>query len=192
MSHRCIFRIMRSFSAIGAVWVMCASAFAQTHDLPNFHKVDESVYRGAQPTDEGFRELAKMGVRTIIDLRGPEHSESHEQQVVEAAGMRYVSIPIKGMTQPTEAQISGALKVMNNSDGGPVFVHCRRGADRTGVVIACYRISHDACDANRALHEAKEDGMGFFEVALRRYVVRYASTGKPTLPVAQAVSAEHE
>ena len=82
---------------------------------------------------------------------------------------------------------------MNNSDGGPVLVHCRRGADRTGVVIACHRISHDACVMRpRALHEAKEDGMGFFEVALRRYVVRYASTGKPDLPVAQAVSAEHE
>ena len=73
----------------------------QTHDLPNFHKVDEKVYRGAQPTDAGFRKLANMGVRTIIDLRGPEHSQSHEKQVVEAAGMRYVSIPMKGMT-PTD------------------------------------------------------------------------------------------
>jgi uncharacterized protein (TIGR01244 family) len=183
---------MRSVSAVGALWVMCASAFAQPNDLPNFHKVDEKVYRGAQPTDAGFRELAKMGIRTIIDLRGPEHSESREQQVVEAAGMRYVSIPMKGMTEPAENQITGTLTVMNNPDAGPVFVHCRRGADRTGAVIACYRISHDAWDAIRALREAKEDGMSLFEVALRRYVIRYASAWKPNPPVSPVASIGHE
>ena len=171
---------------------MCASAFAQPSDLPNLHQVGETVYRGAQPTDAGFQALAKMGVHTIIDLRGPEHSESHEKQVVEAAGMRYVSIPMKGMMEPSENQISGALTLMTNPDAGPVFVHCRRGADRTGVIVACYRISHDAWDANRALREAKEDGMSLFEVALRRYVVRYASARKPTPPLTPVVSAGPE
>jgi protein tyrosine/serine phosphatase len=180
---------MRLLSTISAVCVMCGSAFAQTYDLPNLHKIDEKVYRGAQPTDEGFRNLAKMGVRTIVDLRGPEHSETYEKRVVEAAGMRYVSIPMKGMMEPTENQILGALKVMNDPDAGPVFVHCRRGADRTGVVIACYRISHDAWNAPRALSEAKQDGMSLFEVALRRYVIRFASTWKPALPAAPIVSA---
>jgi protein tyrosine/serine phosphatase len=179
---------MRLFPSIGAYLMLGASAFAQTNDLPNLHKVDEKVYRGAQPTDEGLRKLAKMGIHTVVDLRGPEHSEVYEKGVVEAAGMHYVSIPMRGMISPTDNQVSGALKVMNDPDAGPVFVHCRRGADRTGVVVACYRISHQGWNLSDALNEAREDGMSPFEVALRRYVVRFAASWKPALPVVPLAS----
>jgi protein-tyrosine phosphatase len=54
-----------------------------------------------------------------------------------------------------------------------VFVHCRRGADRTGTVVACYRIGHDRWDGGKAIAEAKADGMSVFQVAMRRYVERY-------------------
>ena len=145
----------------------------QPSGLPNFHEVDDHVYRGAQPTPEGFRNLADLGVKTVVDLRGPEHSEAAEKKIVEADGMRYVSIPMRGMATPTDKQISDALKLMNDPASGPVFVHCRRGADRTGAVIACYRISHDHWDSARAQDEANNFGMNYFERAIRRYVARY-------------------
>jgi tyrosine-protein phosphatase SIW14 len=160
----------RSFTIFFA---FIAFAVAQPTGLPNFHKVDDHVYRGAQPTPEGFRNLANLGVKTVVDLRGPEHSEAAEKKIVEADGMRYVSIPMRGMTTPTDKQISDALKLMNDPASGPVFVHCRRGADRTGAVIACYRISHDHWDSARAQDEANNFGMNFFELAIRRYVARY-------------------
>jgi tyrosine-protein phosphatase SIW14 len=111
----------------------------------------------------------------VIDLRGPEHSEADEKRIVEANGMRYVGIPMKGMRTPPDEQISEALKLMNDPNAGPVFVHCRRGADRTGAVIACYRIDHDRWDSAKALEEASRYGMRWFEIALRKYVARFAT-----------------
>jgi tyrosine-protein phosphatase SIW14 len=169
---------MRSALQVGLrVLLCCLPVFAGTGEteLPNFHKVDNHVYRGAQPTPDGFKKLAQTGIRTVIDLRGAEHSEADEKRIVESAGMRYVSIPMKGMRTPTDDQISRALKVMKDPNAEPVFVHCRRGADRTGAVIGCYRISHDHWDSASALQEASSYGMRWFEVPLRRYVVRYAA-----------------
>ena len=91
--------------------------------------------------------------------------------------MRYVSIPMRGMATPADRQISEALRLLNDAASGPVFVHCRRGADRTGAVIACYRISHDHWDAGRAVDEANTFGMSLFQLAIRRYVAHY--DGKP-------------
>lgn len=158
-------------------------AVAQSAGLPNFHKVDDHVYRGAQPTPEGFRNLANLGLKTVVDLRGPEHSEAAEKKIVEEDGMRYVSIPMRGMSTPTDKQISDALKLMNDPASGPVFVHCRRGADRTGAVIACYRISHDHWDTARAQDEANNFGMNFFELAIRRYVARYRGAPGVEIPI---------
>ena len=75
-------------------------------------------------------------MKTVIDLRGSEHSMADEKRIVESAGMKYVSIPMRGMATPTDQQVLSALKIMNDPAAGPVFVHCKRGADRTGAVIA--------------------------------------------------------
>lgn len=156
-------------------------AFAGS-ELPNFHEVNDHVYRGAQPTPEGFRNLAKLGIKTVIDLRGPEHSEAGEKRIVEAAGMRYVSIPMRGMATPSDDQIVKALTLMNDEGAGPVFVHCKRGADRTGAAIACYRIQHDHWDAGKALSEARTLGMSWFQVALQRYVSGFGHGSSAGIP----------
>ncbi len=111
--------------------------------IHNFYKVDEHVYRGAQPTDEGFQYLAKIGVKTVIDLRGASEGRRNEESVVTAAGMKYINIPMTGLTPPSEAEITKILGMLEDGTAGPVFVHCQRGADRTGAVIASYRIEHD-------------------------------------------------
>ena len=141
--------------------------------VPNFHTVNDQVLRGGQPTDAGFGKLAAMGVKTIIDLQ-EEGSRSHdEKKLVKALGMRYINIPMKGMTTPTEKQISHALKALDDTSGGPVFIHCKRGADRTGVVIACYRVKHDGWDNQKALSEARDYGMSWYQFPLQRYVRSY-------------------
>ena len=158
-----------------------ASAFAgsSSSDLPNFHQIDDHLYRGAQPSAEGFQNLARMGVKTVVDLRGAEHAVTEEKRIVEFAGMRYVNVPMKGMATPTDDQVSSALRIMNDPAAAPVFVHCRRGADRTGAVVACYRIGHDHWDAARALNEASGFGMSWYQIALRRYVDRYDGKSFP-------------
>jgi len=139
--------------------------------VPNFHQVDEHVYRGAQPDGSGFAALAKLGIKTVIDLRG----ENSEATVVQRSGMHYVRLPWSGFRAPAESQIQAVLSLLNDNSAWPVFVHCRRGADRTGTAIACYRIVHDHWTNQQALAEAKTFGMSSMEVAMQRFILRFTA-----------------
>ena len=162
--------------------LFCSAALlAQDPGLPNFKIVNDHVLRGGQPTDDGFKKLAERGVKTVVDLRWvDEHSIPHEKQLVEADGMNFVSVPMKGLSAPTLEQMSKVLTILDKSDSWPVFIHCRRGADRTGTVLACYRIIHDHWENRKALEEAKANGLSVFERAMRNFIENF----KPAFPVA--------
>src|SRR5438105_880921 len=121
-----------------ALSVPAAFAGHKDHELPNFRKVDRLVYAGGQPSNDGFKQLAGMGVRTVLDLRDSGEGPEWEAQLVRSLGMRYISVPMRGMHTPSDVQIDQALALLDDSATGPVFVHCKRGADRTGTVVACY------------------------------------------------------
>src|ERR1700683_4376765 len=73
--------------------------------VPNFHQVDDHIYRGAHPTLEGFKSLARIGIRTVVDLRGGRELGGDEQTIVEAAGIHYVHVPLAGLAAPSDDQI---------------------------------------------------------------------------------------
>ncbi|MBZ5724117.1 MAG: tyrosine-protein phosphatase [Acidobacteriia bacterium] len=160
------------------------AAGSELSGVPNFHKVNDQVYRGAQPSAEGFRNLARLGVKTVIDLRSRSASE---QRKVEAAGMRYIAMPWSGYNAPTADQMSRLLALLHDSAAGPVFVHCRRGADRTGTAIACYRIMHDHWDNRKALTEAKSCGMSLTERLMQQFVLAFQAPPTEAPPVATAL-----
>jgi len=87
--------------------------------------------------------------------------------------MKYVNVPMRGMKTPEDKQISRVLKALRNDKDGPVFVHCKRGADRTGVVLAVYRIEHDGWTNRDALQEARDLGMYWYQIPLQRYILSY-------------------
>lgn len=147
-----------------------AFAAASNYGIDNFHQVDAHVYRGGQPTNEGFHYLAGLGVKTVIDLREADGRAAAEERSVTSAGMKYVNVPMTGLTPPTEAETAKILAILEDSGAGPVFVHCKRGADRTGAVIASYRISHDGWDNSRALKEAMSHHMSFFQFPRQNYI----------------------
>jgi tyrosine-protein phosphatase SIW14 len=147
----------------------------------NFHEVNDRVYRGAQPSLKGFGELAKLGIKTIIDLREPGKRAETEQKAVEAAGMQYIHIPLNGYHAPTSDQVTKLLGLLNNDSSGPVFVHCRRGADRTGTIIACYRMTHDHWDNQKALKEAQSFGMSWTERDMQNYILHFPTTDRTTM-----------
>lgn len=156
-----------------ALLVLGSPAWASSPSEPgikNFHQVDPGVYRGAQPASKGIQYLAKLGVKVVIDLREPGERSRAEERVVAAAGMRYVNVPMSGLTPPSQVQTDTILALMEDPNSGPVFVHCMRGADRTGAVIAAYRIDHDKWDAAQALREALADGMSWFQVPRQNYI----------------------
>lgn len=162
----------RSIAVVTAV--LFASGLAAQDPLPNFNLVNDQILRGGQPSDAGFKKLAQRGVKTVVDLRSlDEHSIPHEKQIVEADGMRFVSIPMKGIGAPTLEQVSKALSVLEDNSSWPVFVHCRRGSDRTGTVLACYRIAHDHWKNEKALEEAKTYGLSSFERAMRSFIQHF-------------------
>jgi len=158
---------------------------ADIQGVHNFHQINDHVYRGAQPSTEGFESLAKMGVKTVIDLRESGSRADSEKRVVEKAGMHYINIPFSGYSAPSDKQMAQVLAMFEDPAAGPVFIHCRRGADRTGTVVACYRVLHDHWKNQEALTEAKNDGMSWTERAMQRYVLGY----QPPAAAAAAVPA---
>lgn len=158
--------------ALISLFLFCAPVFAASSvtGIHNFYQVDNHVYRGAQPSGEGLNYLAKIGVKTVLDLREPGARSRQEEQAVSALGMHYVNVPMGGLTPPSEGQISKILTLLEDAGTGAVFVHCRRGADRTGAVIGAYRIDFDHWDNSQALHEAIADGMSFFQLPRQSYI----------------------
>ncbi len=171
------FFIRRRFAALLTTAVIAAattvSAAPVIQGVGNFQEVNDHIYRGAQPTDDGFANLKKLGIETVVDLREPGDRSALEQKVVTAAGMRYVSVPMYGMSTPSNESVQKVLALLEDTSSGPVFVHCKRGADRTGAVIACYRVEHDRWKNQQALAEAKSLGMSWFEKAIQSYVLKF-------------------
>ena len=163
-----------------SLFILVLPVLLTAADLPeikNMQAVNDHIYRGAQPGSAGFKELAKMGIKTVIDLRDKPSQADREKQVVESLGMKYVGIPMS-MHAPTDDQIAKALGVLNSTESAPVFLHCLGGRDRTGVVIACYRIAHDGWDNHKALAEATVHGLSVFDVGMRRFIERYRPAKK--------------
>ncbi len=140
--------------------------------LPNFHRVNETLYRGAQPTAEGIAQLRRLGVRTVINLRKPEEALA-ERPLVEQQGMNFVSEPLPFFNPPGLEAMRRIQSVLLDPVRQPVFVHCRRGTERTGEVIAVYRVSVEGWSTARALREARSCGLRWWQIRMRRYIGKF-------------------
>ncbi len=123
-------------------------------DVKNFGRVNDHIYRGGQPDDDEYRELAAVGIKTVIDLR--EDAEDYARRSTENAGMRYVNLRLNSKRPPTAEESERFLALVNDQRNWPVFVHCAGGRHRTGVLVAVYRMEMDGWDAKRAYREMKD------------------------------------
>lgn len=119
--------------------------------IKNFGKMDERFYRGARPKDEDYKALAELGIKTVIDLT--DNSREYEEPAVEAAGLRYINIPMVDKSYPSMDQVNEFLKVVDNPETGKFFVHCAGGRHRTGVVGAVYRFTRNNWNLEQVLAE---------------------------------------
>jgi protein tyrosine phosphatase (PTP) superfamily phosphohydrolase (DUF442 family) len=127
--------------------------------LPNLHQVAPGLYRGAQPTAAGVKELEKMGIKTVINLRAA-HSDKDK---IGKARLDYESIPMRAW-KPTEDQVARFLRIATDKNRGPVFVHCQHGADRTGTMCAIYRVAVCGWTKQEAIEEMTKGGFGFHPI----------------------------
>lgn len=165
---------LRVTTVIGVCLVLSVAGQSTSEkDLPNFHEVNPQLYRGAQPKPEGIKRLAQLGIKTIVNLREEGDQDRTEATKARAAGLRYFNVPFRQASRPTDDQVARVLTILNDQENQPVFVHCRLGADRTGLVIAVYRITHDGWTSERAKAEANKYGMHPWEMGMKNYIHDY-------------------
>jgi protein tyrosine phosphatase (PTP) superfamily phosphohydrolase (DUF442 family) len=170
--------------SVFAIVFSIASAIGADPESPpilKFQQVNDHLYRGAQPVGDAFKALAKIGVKTVIDLRDGPHQYAAEKKTVESLGMKFESVPMS-MHAPTDDQIAKVLAMIDDKSAWPVFLHCQGGRDRTSTVIACYRVAHDGWSNQKAYEEAEKEGISKLDVGLRHYILHY-QPGKPSTPL---------
>lgn len=124
--------------------------------VPNFYQVTTNLYRGAEPSAAGMKALQKMGIRTIINLRSF-HSDAAR---ISGTGLQQDRIRMEPW-HAANNDVIRFLKIMADTNNLPAFVHCRRGADRTGLVCAIYRIAICGWTKQQAIEELKHGGFRF-------------------------------
>ncbi|HVF89235.1 MAG TPA: dual specificity protein phosphatase family protein [Blastocatellia bacterium] len=171
-----------TFAALAVVMMVAVQSVAQTESdwlskikIKNFGCVNDTLYRGAQPKSTDYAALAAIGIKTIVDLQ--REGDSGEQQSVEAAGMKFFRIGLSDKARPSTEKVEEFLKIVNDPVNQPVFVHCRGGRHRTGMLTAVYRMRHDGWNAERAYAEMKKFDFeyGFGHTPLKDFVYDYYS-----------------
>jgi tyrosine-protein phosphatase SIW14 len=149
------------------------SSAAATIGIDNFGQVNASYYRGAQPQERDYTDLASLGIKTIIDLT--KDGSPAEPALVKGAGMRFFRIPMTTHAVPTAEQITQFMRIVNDPADQPVYVHCQGGRHRTGVMTAIYRMTKDRWTPDQAFAEMKrfKFGADYLHAEFKRFVYDY-------------------
>lgn len=123
--------------------------------LPNLHKVCDGLYRGAQPTAEGMKELEKLGVKTVVNLR----FVFSDRDELKGTSLGYEHVNMTTLW-PVKEDVVRFLRIVTDPNRTPVFVHCQYGADRTGTIVAVYRIAVQGWSKDEAIEEMTKGGFG--------------------------------
>jgi len=131
----------------------------EAEGVPNCHKVSDDLYRGAQPSEEGMKQLEKFGIKTVINLRAF-HSDRDELKDANLGSEHISAKP----WHPEDEDVVRFLRIVTDKSRTPVFVHCRYGADRTGTMCAIYRIAVQGWSKDEAIEEMTKGNFGFHEI----------------------------
>jgi protein tyrosine/serine phosphatase len=127
--------------------------------VPNLHRITPTLYRSAQPTPQGFRNLKQLGIQTVVNLRGGDD----DGRAALALGFRLESVPLSAARVRHKSNIQ-ILRLLGRTELGPVLVHCQHGADRTGMICALYRMVYQGWARTKAIEEMQKGGYGFHAI----------------------------
>ncbi len=152
------------FAVLGLLLFSCHQS-KEISEVNNFHQVNEELYRCGQPTKKDMLLIEQYGIKTVLNLR---HKRSDKNEL---KGTKLIQKEVKINTwKISEEDLVVALKMIKESEK-PILVHCLHGADRTGAVIAAYRIVYDNWNKEKAITELKETQYGFHEKAFKNIIV---------------------
>lgn len=132
--------------------------------IRNFHKVEPYLYRGGQPVKEGFLALKDLGVKTVLCLRWGKKVIAAEKASVESLGMTFISMPLNYWNLPKPETIDYFLELIDNTEHHPLYVHCLHGSDRTGILIAIFRMFRQGWSFSQAYDEMRKCGFHRFRL----------------------------
>ena len=169
------------FAIVSLISLSSVAAFAQESQataavsIKNFGQMDDRFFRGGQPKEKEYQELAALGIKTVIDLR--DDPKDYEKTNVEALGMRYVNIAMSDKDYPPAAKIQEFLKLVDDPATGKFYVHCAGGRHRTGVMGAVYRFNHYGWDFDQVYAEMKKYDFytRFGHGEMKKFVEDYAT-----------------
>jgi protein tyrosine/serine phosphatase len=190
----------RFFVVVLLITVSLASlSFAQTNGhlaikIDNFGRIDDHYFRGAQPKNHDYEDLARFGIKSVITLTNSD-TDPNEEAIVKKSGMKYYQIPMESHTPPTASELAEFLTIVNDPANQPVYVHCAAGKHRTGIMTAIYRLTKHRWTADQAYKEMQKYkfGLALFHPKLKNFVYDYYEqlSQTPTrLDAASAVTAK--
>ncbi len=138
--------------------------------VPNLHRIGDNLYRSAQPTAEGFKNLEKeCGIRTVINFR--QSGEDDDEAQGTSIQLKLVEIYTGGIKDKHVVEV---MRMLKQQGDGPFLIHCKHGADRTGLMSAMYRVLFESWSAEDARTEMLEGGYGYhsFWRSIPRYVLK--------------------
>lgn len=145
----------------------------EVRGIPRFAEIEPGLARGGQPDEHGLRFLRERGYRTVLSFR----RNSPDRRDAEQMGLRYIEIPLRAgpfsATPPTEEEVTRFLAAVSDSSLRPIFIHCRRGKDRTGAMAAIYRIEACGWTNEDAIREMRSFGFSGRYRKLQQYVRDY-------------------
>lgn len=118
--------------------------------IANYRLMEPALATSGRPSVDGLRQLSTMGFRTVVSLLSPAEGAAAEKEVVEAQGLRYVSVPISAETFG-QADVDDVARVLDDPAARPILLHCASG-NRVGAVWIVWRVQR-----GRPYPEAEEE-----------------------------------
>ena len=162
----------------------------QNIKIKNFGQMDANYFRGGQPKENEYKDLAGLGINTIVDLRND--PTDYEKSSAEALGMKYINIPMDDAEYPSDASIGRFLEVINDPANGKMFVHCKGGKHRAGVTGAVYRMTKYGWNYDQAYAEMLKFnfdtsyGRKVMKTFVQEYAAKLQNSGAKTVTAGNA------
>ncbi len=162
-------------------------ATSVVHVQPNFHMVTPGIWRSAKLNPESLKRMKTYGLKTIINLLSNDECEPWEDKVAKQMGIQVYHFPLLGSKVAPSKTVDAVLSILEDPARQPVLVHCAAGKDRSGMIIAAYRIAHTDWSFRNIFQEMMMYGYDTHLSAILQSL-RLWSTSRGRLETAQQIA----